>query len=152
MVGGHHFLFSSSSAAWDSGSRANLCVCRWPSGQAKVIFGTFQCRVITSLPLYHDSMLLVRDKRKLRACFLFLKRGPHFYLQSPKIKIQSLFTLMSFQTSMILYSGTQKEKFTRIVLNLQDNVVDGSASSKKDKNTVNIVLVTIEAIHVIALW
>lgn len=56
---------------------------------------------------------------------------------------------MSFQTSMILYSGTQKEKFTRIVLNLQDN--DGSASSKKDKNTVNIVLVTIEAILVIAL-
>ncbi len=40
---------------------------------------------------------------------------------------------MPFQTSMILYSGTQKEKFTRIVLNLQDNVVDGSASSKKDK-------------------
>lgn len=58
---------------------------------------------------------------------------------------------MSFQTSMILYSGTQKEKFTRIVLHLQDNVVDGSASSKKDKNTVNIVLVTIEAILVIAL-
>lgn len=92
MVGGHHFLFSSSSATGDSGSRTNLRVCRWPSGQAKVTFGTFQCRVFTSLPLYHDSMLQVSDKRKLRAGFLFLKRGPHFYFQSTKIKIQSLFT------------------------------------------------------------
>lgn len=43
--------------------------------------------------------------------------------------------LVSFQTSMILYSATQKEKLTRIVIHLQYKVVEGSASSKKDKNT-----------------
>ncbi len=109
MVGGHHFLFSSSSAAWDSGAE-QICVCRWPSGQAKVIFGTFQCRVITSLPLYHDSMLLVRDKRKLRACFLFLKEALIFTYSHQNKKLNH-YSLMPFQTSMILYSGTQKEKF-----------------------------------------